>query len=168
MVKGAKSEVQSILFRKDGIYDTAKKRNEWLKEHDLKLMKGKQVDETDKYWRYRITAPKANYSKSIQRFSKNVDAIIQYPKTTQQKKKELIQRQSEQDILESQLQKRRDEAILRLQREKAEKIKMMEDRDLVRQFKLYQDLIKETKAKQRTVISPTGEVISTIVPEGIN
>jgi hypothetical protein len=165
------TEIQSILFKKDGIYDTPEKRNAWLKEHKLKLLKGKKVDTTEKYWRYRITPPRATYEKRVQRFSKNVDAIIQYPKTTEAKKKELVKRESERDVLESQLLKKRDEGILRLQKEKAQKEKLLEDRELMRQLKIYRDLVKETEEKAKRVVSSSGNVeeiragiISTIVP----
>lgn len=163
----SKTEVQAVLFKKSGKYDTAAKRDKWLKDHDLELLKGKKVDETEHYWRYRINAPRASYEKRIQRWSANIDAIIQFPKTTRQKKKEQIEKESERDVLESKLLRKKDEAILRLQKEKENRQQLLEDQALARQLKLYQELLKDTQAKSKQVLDSSGKLIETRMNGGI-
>lgn len=72
------SEVQAILFAKDGKYNTIAKQKKWMNKHGLKLLKGKDVHVTDKYFRWRVRTPNPEYEKRFMHFVDNVYAIIEF------------------------------------------------------------------------------------------
>ena len=50
--------IQAIIFDKTKFTkEEAKKK---FKDMDFKLLKGKKIHETDRYWRFRISTPKKN------------------------------------------------------------------------------------------------------------
>jgi hypothetical protein len=76
--KKNKAEIQAILFRHDGKLNKVADQKKWLKQHKLRLLKGKKIHLTDNYSRYRITEPHPKKKKRVQRLNKDIDAIIQY------------------------------------------------------------------------------------------
>ena len=74
------SQIQAILFAKDGKYNTISKQKKWMDKHDLKLLEGKDVHETDNYFRWRVRTPNPKYKKRFMHFADNVYAIIEFIK----------------------------------------------------------------------------------------
>jgi hypothetical protein len=74
------SKVQSILFVKDGEYNTQEKQKEWMKENNFKLMKGKQVHNTDNFARYRLFKPIDDKIYRMKKVNNNIYFMIQFDK----------------------------------------------------------------------------------------
>ncbi len=158
------SEVQAILFVKDGKYNTPAKQKRWMRDNGFKLLEGKEVHETEKYWRYRVAEPDPNMRKRIERFSENVHAIIQFPKgrkmeTSKSALEKEIKTLSDVDKLHSELHKKREEAIIKMREEAAKRKKLEKDTRVAELIKAYEDVVEQCEAKKKTVVDSMGRVV---------
>jgi hypothetical protein len=67
-------EIQSIRFRRPNY--TVTKANQWMKKHKYKLLKGKKVDITPNWLRYRIKHPDNFSHFATKVLSNNIEMII--------------------------------------------------------------------------------------------